>query len=326
MTTLHWSSRRSDFVALLFSGVAAALAPLPVFLLAFLILGPFHYLTEILWLHKKSFYFHEGVIAPKWYALAAGLLALAVVFNRVENGKGGIWVIVIAIVLSISVLVRKRALLAAIALAAVAITVLAPSIALFVGAVLPSLVHVFVFTWVFMVSGAMRSTSTRYKQWVNPALLLAIPLLLLALPMHYGAQGAVWIRIEHVSFEQLHWYAARHLHRPWLMNGALLDDPVVAAIFRIFAFTYTFHYLNWFGKAELLEWHRIPARSWVAIAALYALAMGLLVWNFFIGFLAVNFLSLLHVLLEFPLDWQAVRFVLHRRRSLPQPAQIAVGS
>ena len=71
MAGLSWSSRRSDFVALLVSGVAAALAPLPVFLLAFVILGPMHYLTEIVWLQKKSFYFSDGLISPKWYGVIA---------------------------------------------------------------------------------------------------------------------------------------------------------------------------------------------------------------------------------------------------------------
>jgi hypothetical protein len=320
---MSWSSRRSDFVALLISGVAAALAPLPVFLLAFVVLGPMHYLTEIVWLQKKSFYFSDGLISPKWYGLIAGALAIAVAIDHVLQHGVGIWVVGVLFVLSFSVWVRSRWLLLAIAVAALMVKLLSPGVAFFLGAVIPSLVHVFVFTWFFMVSGALRTKRPGFTQWVNPALLLVIPLLLLWAPMHYGAQGAVWLKMEHISFEPLHQYLAKHLHHGWVFNGHLLADPVIAALIRVFAFTYLFHYLNWFGKAELLEWHIVPSRTWAIIAGLYLISMGLYVWNFYIGFLVLNFLSLLHVLLEFPLNWQAIRFVVFRRQGHTRPAGVA---
>jgi hypothetical protein len=81
------------------------------------------------------------------------------------------------------------------------------------------------------------------------------------------------------------------------------------ALLRVFAFVYLFHYLNWFSKVDLLAWHKLPARTWVFITTVYVVSVSLYAWNFAIGFLAANFLSLLHVLLEFPLDWRALRFV-----------------
>jgi hypothetical protein len=326
MVALRWSSRRSDFLALLLSGAAAALAPMPVFLLAFVVLGPMHYLTEIVWLQKKSFYFSEGLIAPKWYGVLAAMLAIAVALDRLFQRGLGVWVVWVLVLLALSAWIRNRWALAALAIAALAVKLLTPGVANFFGAVVPSLVHVFVFTWFFMVSGALRARNARPALWVNPVLLLAIPLLLLWLPAHYGTQGAIWVRMERISFAPLHAYAARHLGGRFAMNGDMLADPVIAALMRVFAFTYLFHYLNWFGKAELLEWHRIPARTWAVIGTLYAAAMGLYLWNFEVGFLVVNFLSLLHVLLEFPLDFQAIRFVTGKWMSKAQPARVAVGS
>jgi hypothetical protein len=326
MIATRWSSRKSDFIALLVSGVAAAAAPLPVFLLAFVVLGPMHYLTEIVWLQKKSFYFSEGIIAPKWYALIAAALAIAVALDRLIQHSIGVWVVWVLAVLALSAWIRNRWAMASVALAALAVKLLTPGVANFFGAIVPSIVHVFVFTWFFMVSGALRARNNRLAHWVNPALLLAIPLLLLWLPVHYGTQSAVWLRMERISFAPLHGYAAKHLGRFFAMRGDLLADPVIAALFRVFAFTYLFHYLNWFGKAELLEWHRIPARSWAVIGTLYAAAIGLYAWNFEVGFLVVNFLSLLHVLLEFPLDLQAIRFVTGKWISKAQPESFAVGS
>ena len=326
MSVLRWSSRRSDFAALLFSAVAAALAPLPVFLLAFMLLGPIHYLTEIVWLQSKNFYFREGVLAPRWYALIAIALAIATTIDHFHGGFVGVWTICTLVVISISVLIQNRWMLASIAIAALVVKLFAPSAALLVAVVVPTILHVFVFTWFFMVSGAIRTRNTRFVQWVNPALLLIIPVLLLRLPMHYGLQNARWLNMEHLSFEHVHYYAARHLHRPWVLDGTLLADPVVAAILRVFAFTYTFHYLNWFGKAELLEWHKIPGRTWTVIGIIYAVLMAISWWNFTAGFLLVNFFSLLHVLLEFPLDWQAIRFVTRNWRGKREPAPIAVGT
>jgi len=326
MVAVRWSSRKSDFLALLLSGAAAALAPLPVFLLAFVVLGPMHYLTEIVWLQKKSFYFSEGLIAPKWYGVVAAVLAIAVALDRLLQRGIGVWVVWVLVLLALSAWIRNRWALAALAIAALAVKLLRPGVALFFGAIVPSLVHVFVFTWFFMVSGALRAKNMRLAKWVNPLLLLAIPVLLLFVPMHYGTQGAIWLRMERISFEPLHSYAARHLGRQLVMSGDLLADPVIAALIRVFAFTYLFHYLNWFGKAELLEWHRIPARSWAVIGTLYAAAMGLYLWNFEVGFLVVNFLSLLHVLLEFPLDFQAIRFVTGKWIGRAQPVRVAVGS
>ncbi len=326
MIVRRWSSRKSDFIALLVSGCLAAAAPLPVFLLAFVVLGPMHYLTEIVWLNKKSFYFSDGLVSPKWYGVIAGLLAIAVALDRLLQRGIGVWVVVVLVVLALSALIQNRWALAAIAIAALAIKVLTPSVALFFGAIVPSIVHVFVFTWFFMVSGALRSKGASIKPWINPVLLLTIPVLLLWVPMHYGTQGALWLRMEHISFEPLHRYAARHLGRHLVVGGDLLADPVIAAMIRVFAFTYLFHYLNWFGKAELLEWHRIPAKSWVLIGSLYVTAMGLYVWNFEVGFLVVNFLSLLHVLLEFPLDFQAIRFVTGKWIARRQGTAVTVGS
>jgi hypothetical protein len=249
-----------------------------------------------------------------------------VALDRLWQRGVGVWVVWVLVVLALSAWIRNRWALAAIAIAALAVKLLTPGVALFFGAIVPSIVHVFVFTWFFMASGALRAKNTRVLQWVNPVLLLAIPLLLLWLPMHYGTQGALWLRMEHISFEPLHRYAARHLGAHLVMSGDLLADPRIAALIRLFAFTYLFHYLNWFGKAELLEWHRIPAKNWTLIGVLYAASMGLYLWNFEVGFLVVNFLSLLHVLLEFPLDFQAIRFVAGRWMGRGAPAVASVGS
>ena len=61
--------RRADLAALVVSGIAAAIAPLQVFLLAFALLGPLHYLTELAWLRRKQFYLRDGGVSSRAYVL-----------------------------------------------------------------------------------------------------------------------------------------------------------------------------------------------------------------------------------------------------------------
>lgn len=323
---LTWTSRNSDLAALLVSGVAAAAAPLQVFLLAYIVLGPMHYLTEIAWLRKKSFYFDKGVISPRGYGILAALLALAGAVDFVTKRGLGFWLIGGLLLLSLSVWIGNRYILMAIAVAGVAAKVFSPGTVFFVGVVTPTIVHVFFFTWIFMVSGAIRARDSSPNRWLNPALMLLIPLALLRLPIRYPAPGSPWLRMESISFGPFHQLLAAALHHPMSLGADITADPVVAALLRLFAFAYLFHYLNWFGKTDLLGWHRIPARTWSVIGVLYAASLSLYLWSFTVGFMVANFLSLLHVLMEFPLDWTALRFVASGWRRPPAPLAIVPNS
>jgi hypothetical protein len=298
-----------DLAALLVSGVAAAVAPLQVFLLAYVLLGPFHYLTEIAWLRKKKFYFGEGLVSPRVYAWAAAGLAAVGAADFVLRRGLGFWVIGGLLLLSLSVWVRNVYVLAAIAVAGVVAKELSPAVVILVAVIVPTVVHVFLFTWIFMVSGAMRNRALGWVRWLNPALTLAIPLALVFATVHYRAPAAFWVRSEAVSFGPFHQYLAGQMHHTMRLDASVLADPVVAGLLRLSAFAYLFHYLNWFAKVDLLQWHKLPKGLWAMLAVMYAASLSAYAFSFAAGFLVANFLSLLHVLLEFPLDWQALRFV-----------------
>jgi hypothetical protein len=316
---LRWNSRRSDFAALLVSGVAAAFAPVQVFLLAYIVLGPFHYLTEVEWLRSRDFYIQRGVVSPRMYGALAGVLALAGAADYLLLRGLGYWIMGLLMLLSLSVWISNRYVLMAIAVAGVVTKVFSPGLVFLIAVGVPTLVHVFFFTWIFMTNGAIRSRDAGPRRWVNPGLMLAITAALVVAPMHYGALGGRWLRMEAVSFGPLVQVVAARLHHTvtihaGTMDGNIAADPLVAGVLRVFAFAYLFHYLNWFGKKDLLGWHRISGRTWAVIGVLYAASLSLYGWNFKVGFMVANFLSLLHVLMEFPLDWTALRFVLLRRR------------
>jgi hypothetical protein len=85
---------------------------------------------------------------------------------------------------------------------------------------------------------------------------------------------------------------------------------------RFIAFAYTYHYLNWFSKTSIIQWHKIPA-LWSAVnVALWLAALGLYAWNYRIGMLVLFALSWLHVLLEFPLDQRTFVGIGHELATL----------
>ncbi|MCU1350437.1 MAG: hypothetical protein JWO56_3467, partial [Acidobacteria bacterium] len=71
-------------------------------------------------------------------------------------------------------------------------------------------------------------------------------------------------------------------------------------------FAYTYHYLNWFSKTSIIKWHEVSRRRALAIGLLWAAAVGVYAYDYSIGIGVLYLLSMLHVLLEFPLDHQTL--------------------
>jgi hypothetical protein len=298
----------SNFLALVVSAVAASLAPLQVFIFVYAFVGPLHYLTEIAWLKKKEFYFGGGVVSERVYVAVAAVLCVAVSVDfYIHRGLTG-YAIGILMVLSLGALEKKPYVLISALIAGYVAKFFVHGLVIFVGAILPTIVHVYVFTMLFMVSGLVRERKRSALAWVNPFLLLGLPVALLAARWSYPAPGSYWIHAE-AGFSALHGYLVRLLGHNLHPDATILADPAAAGVLRFLAFIYLFHYLNWFAKTELLQWHRVSRRSWGWIAALYSVSVGCYLWNFVIGFYLVNFLSMLHVFLEFPLNWHTGRFL-----------------
>jgi hypothetical protein len=298
----------SNFLALGISAVAASVAPLQVFIFVYAFVGPLHYLTEIAWLKKKGFYFGGRVLSERVYVAVAAVLCVAVSVDfYIRRGLTG-YAIGILMVLSLGAVVKKPYVLISALVAGFVAKFFVHGLVIFVAAILPTIVHVYVFTMLFMVSGLVRERKRSVLAWLNPFLLLGLPVVLLAARWNYPAPGSYWIHAE-AGFSSLHGYLMRLLGHNLHPDATILADPAAAGVLRFLAFIYMFHYLNWFAKTELLQWHRVSRRSWGWIAALYSVSVGCYLWNFVVGFYLVNFLSMLHVFLEFPLNWHTGRFL-----------------
>ena len=289
--------------------MAASLAPLQVFIFVYAFVGPLHYLTEIAWLKKKDFYFGGGVVSERVYvAIAAVLCAAVSVDYYVHRGITG-YAIGLLMVLSLGAIVKNP---------------YRPGL----GADRRVCGQVFC-AWVGdlcrrdpadhrpcvrlhdAVYGERARAGTKRRSvlaWSNPFLLLGLPVVLLMARWSYPAPGSYWINAE-AGFSALHGYLVRLVGHNLHPDASILADPAAAGVLRFLAFIYLFHYLNWFAKTELLQWHRVSRRSWAWIALLYSVSVGCYLWNFVVGFYIVNFLSMLHVFLEFPLNWHTGRFL-----------------
>jgi hypothetical protein len=315
----------SNFLALAVSAVAASLAPLQVFIFVYAFVGPLHYLTEIAWLKKKDFYFSGGIVPERIYVALAAVLCLGMRADLyVHRGITG-YSIALLLVLSLGALVKNPWILLSVLVAGYMAKFFVHGLVFFVAAILPTIVHVYVFTMLFMVSGVVREKRATPLALINPVLLLVLPMALVAARWSYPAPGKYWIDAE-AGFASLHAHLVRLLGHNLHPDATILTDPMAAGVLRFLAFIYLFHYLNWFAKTELLQWHKVSQRSWVCIAVLYGGSVGCYLWSFKVGFYLVNFLSMLHVVLEFPLNWHTGRFLgtsAARLWSKPEREQVA---
>ena len=84
-------------------------------------------------------------------------------------------------------------------------------------------------------------------------------------------------------------------------NGKMLST--IALKMQIFiAFAYTYHYLNWFSKTKIINWHQVSKNRLLVTFTIWIASMALYVYDYKLGLSALFFLSVLHVFLEFPLN------------------------
>jgi hypothetical protein len=289
--------RRTDAIhfALMLAAVALSyLLPFELVLLSYVFLGPAHYLTEISWLHDRDYFLpHRGI------ALTLIVVALAVSF--VENAYWFGVVVWTAFIVCALLSGARTALQGMIlVIAAVAATMFlanhGPGFAI-VGVLLPTLVHVSLFTLVFMVLGAARSRSP--AQFGLVAAYLVAIVLIMAVPPSAATTIPALARLAHDSFGNVPQALGYALGMPDLKLDARLTG--------LLSFVYTYHYLNWFIKAEVIRWTDVPKSRLALIAALSIAATGFYFYDYVLGFALLLSLSLTHVLLEFSLNSVSLR-------------------
>jgi hypothetical protein len=112
-----------------------------------------------------------------------------------------------------------------------------------------------------------------------------------------------YIRQSYRSFELLNTELLRVFARGGDASAeAIYESTSGLMVMRFIAFAYTYHYLNWFSKTSIIKWHEVSARRTVGIVGLWLLSLALYAHDYQTGMMALYFLSILHVMLEFPLN------------------------
>jgi len=305
--------RRGDVVhlGLLLGALAAAyLLPFELLLIAYIVLGPAHYYTEISWLHDRKYFMpHRALAAVLALAALGGMFIADPYWSGVL-----VWSCLLgAGIAALGLTSQRTAMLATVAIALTLMMALANAPFFLIGVLLPTLIHVSLFTLMFMTLGALRAQSAAQFALIG-AYLLGIAAILIVPP------------------------STRSVVPEFARLGEYYFGPVATALGNIFgmpnlqfagritgllSFVYTYHYLNWFIKADVIRWSKMPRPRLVLVATLSVASTAFCFYNYTQGITVLLLVSLMHVLLEFPLDTIAIRqlgAVLAGRKPRSSPA------
>jgi hypothetical protein len=314
---------RLNIVLMLVAAAAAVAAPFHVFLFAYAVLGPLHYLTEISWLHERGYFAGRARARGAFLLLVAATALLMVygyvssdLFHRTVSPEWEIGFFLLVFVAAALVQFVEHPVNGAVLLlmAGAGISVVSGHPAYDIAAyLLITLVHVFAFTGIFILSGALRSRST--TGYLSLAVFLLAAAATLFVPLPY-LQPAGRLRVVYNAFAQLNALLLRLAGRP---AGNVYAAPAVG-VMRFIAYAYTYHYLNWFSKTSIIGWHQISRRRGVAIIALWLAGVGIYLLDYRAGFAVFYVLSAAHVMLEFPLNHRSLVGLLRDVSGLRQRA------
>lgn len=317
-----------NILLMLLAGVSAFVRPFETFLFAYAVLGPAHYLTEISWLHDRK-YFTRGKYDWIFLVIASVLITLAT-FRMIPNLPNSARTTVIFVaffgaivfVFSNNTLARLGAI--------IGLTLIS---SLFVGnqyfeavfgSFLQSVIHVFVFTGLFILVGALNSRN--FSGLLSLGVFAGVATGLFYLPVAFGkyvptdyvkssygylksdgtwADGFISLNYQIMSIFSLHDFGKPGGNFQEFVDGInsfLFTNPLALGVMGFIGFAYLYHYLNWFSKTSVIQWHNIPRWRLVAIITIWLTSLAVYAYDYAVGMQWLYFLSILHVLLEFPLN------------------------
>ncbi|MBO9711519.1 hypothetical protein [Sphingomonas sp.] len=302
---------------MLVSCVAAFVIPFELFLLAYAILGPLHYLTEISWIHDRGYFVgHEDAAERRraklaWLGLVGVTLAVMIygvvgeqILHRPSSPLFEIGLFYLVFVAAALLIFRARPPVAAIAIALTALGIALLSRSPLYGLIaflIITIIHVLVFTFAFVTLGAIRAK--RASAWWSLAIYALCVLAFFLFPPDIADPASDYVRASYAPFELLN---AKLIGALGLGDGNRLSEVYQSnegvTVMRLIAFAYTYHYLNWFTKTSVIGWHRISRPRAVVIALLWIGALALYWESYTLGFVVLYSLSVLHVMLELPLN------------------------
>jgi hypothetical protein len=289
------------------SAILAFILPFELFLFSYAVLGPLHYLTEIGWLHKKNYY-----AKGKYDFLFLSLLCVLVFYfsyvkPTASNTKIPHIIFYGLLISFIFVFIKDnlyRVTLALLLLIGLYVSNVGETYFMWVGVFLPTIIHVFVFTWAFMLFGVLKNKSFSGYLSIVVLLICALSFFVIKAPsLQY--QISEYVGKSYDLFSLLNKYLIEFFGLSTTTDSTqsiVYESNAGFIVMRFIAFAYTYHYLNWFSKTSVIQWHKVPKRTLVITLFLWLFSVALYLYNYKTGLKALYFLSFLHVFLEFPLN------------------------
>ena len=311
---------------LLISFIVAVFLPFELFLFSYAILGPLHYLTEINWLDNKRNFIKSKKQGYKLFLVLALIISIYpfIIYLDLKDNSGLNSVIsfissqknivlLSGFVFSVSLVffAKIKQLILALffsILFSIVCNLYIPKLVIVIGVFLPTLIHVYVFTLLFMIYGQIKAKSN--PGIISVVLLIIAPLIILFLDIKtstYILSDFIENTYSNSGFLSLNTIIANFFGQ---VNENYFNSLSSVAIkIQIFiAFAYTYHYLNWFSKTSIIGWKSsLTNKRLKYIIILWLCAVGLYFYDYVTGLTALFFLSLLHVVLEFPLNVITIR-------------------
>lgn len=309
----------------------AIILPFETFLFSYAVLGPLHYLTEINWLQSKKYFLPQiNNISFKYLVLIVSVLLFfsslyvldfylqifAIFYNlniyksiKYAVEKVNYFYLYFAFMIAIgwvffNTIFHKWLWIIITALFGLVCIIL--EIEHFITwftIFLPTIVHVWFFTGLFILFGA--TTSKSISGWISILVFVLISISLFF--VHHNTntyQISNYTKESFVksNFNSINVAIFNFLFKKYPSHDFVLNSQIGLKIQSLIAFSYTYHYLNWFSKISIIKWHKISSNKLVITGIFWFTCLGLYFYNYSFGLAALYFLSVLHVVLEFPLN------------------------
>jgi len=334
------STRQVDIINIGLISLSFFLAfklPFELFIFSYIVLGPLHYLTELNWLKKNNYFIRDG----KWIWIFVfmcliisipSLLKLPIINNYrdqaifkdlskiIHNVFNEIVLIMFLFAIGLVSFRKWQAILLWLLASVVVgffIIKYVPLSLIVAGLFLPTIIHVYMFTLLFMIYGTLNSKNK--EGMIGIILLLLCPLIILIIhitPSDYNISDYTRTTYLASKFSNLSSKMAQIL-QPFENKTFFYLSEIGIKIQIFIAFCYTYHYLNWFSKTSIIGWSKSLSKTKIIIVfTIWIGSVLLYLYNPKIGFSALFFLSILHVVLEFPLNIMSIKGIMRRVNSL----------
>lgn len=304
---------------MLFSFIGALIYPFELFLFSYIVLGPLHYMTELSWLKERNFFAHSSSFWKILFLIGIVIVGL-IMFMDLDTTLGlmdhsdsiqvSLSRLLLALIASAFTLAfflnrpTKKGVLITIGVLSFLTGLLLSTnfyFSLIIGLFIPTLIHTTLFTGAFILDGALKSRST--SGVISFIVFIVCNLAFFVVPdidgrlLQHAYTQNIFLEGNFYSINQ-----GLNAIIYSVSESFVLDSANGLRIQGFIAFAYTYHYLNWFSKTEVIKWHKIPRAQLILAIAIWAVSIALHLVSVKLGIMFIALLSMLHVVMEFPLN------------------------